>query len=402
MARISRDPSADSCPDFSDAAFSFLRNAFITADPTKSQANAVADMSAAWTANWNSLKAAWDTQEAADQIERDDGEKLARENARLAQEKKDAELEEEGREVEKKRPKQKEFNGARRVGDAITPRASAFALEKLKHFKYCEIWYFTQEGTADAAEHHRAVADDAFGLAKTEEGMALRPLASSRPSRNVVKDKDLMWRQFNIGKNTMLTAMQKFGWSPASLQSLAAFWLNLELHPQRSKPHGEQILLAYQARVRLEWHDTLDAGDEGFDVADINETLMWSMADDVWDEVRAEGLRQVSDPLLYALFFGTMFLTFCPSPSFPLSPPFSPTCFPTCFPRHASPHHASQHASLHDMSVLAMLRTMLPDMLPPPCFICSHSAELEAESEQRSEQRRQVTWARSKPFAFTS
>ncbi|KAJ7683979.1 hypothetical protein B0H17DRAFT_941290, partial [Mycena rosella] len=292
--RISRDPSADICPDFSSAAFDGVRNIVIAGDANKSQADVAADLATAWNTNWDGLKAAWDAQEAADQLERDSVEKLARENARLAQEKKDTELEEERREAEKKKPKQKVFNGQRKVGDAIAPRASVFALEKIRLYKYCEIWYFTQEGCADAAEHQHAVADDALGLTKTEEGIALRSLASSRPSKNVVKDKDLTWRQFNIGKNAMLAAMHKYKWSPESLQALAAFWCNLELHSQRTKPHREQILLNYQARVRIEWHDASEARDEAFDISDINETLMRAIADDFWDDVRNDGVRQVS------------------------------------------------------------------------------------------------------------
>ncbi|KAJ6510710.1 hypothetical protein C8R45DRAFT_814545, partial [Mycena sanguinolenta] len=291
--RITRNPSVDICPDFASAAFQAIRNVAIAGDASKSHADVVADLAAAWTVDSDALKAAWGAQEDADQAVRDNLERAAQETLRLAQEKRNLELEEKRKEVERKKPKQKTFDAARKVGDAIAPRASAFALEKLRNFKYCDIWYFTQEGCVDAAEHQRAVADDAFGLAKTEEGMALRPLASSRPSKNVVKDRDLTWRQFNVGKNNMLTAMEKHDWSRDSLRTLAAFWYNLELHPQRIKPSGERILLAYQAKVRLEWHDALDA-DEGFDISEINETLMRSIGDDIWDEIRYDGIRQVS------------------------------------------------------------------------------------------------------------
>ncbi|KAJ7668266.1 hypothetical protein B0H17DRAFT_1210014 [Mycena rosella] len=168
------------------------------------------------------------------------------------------------REAEKKKPKQKVFNGQRKVGDAIAPRASAFVLEKIRLYKYS--------------------CGGGRRLTKTEEGIALRSLASSRPSKNVV----------NIGKNAMLAAMHKYKWSPESLQALVAFWCNLELHSQRTKPNGEQILLTYQARVRIEWHHASEAGDEAFNISDINETLMRAIADDFWDDVRDDGVRQVS------------------------------------------------------------------------------------------------------------
>ncbi|KAJ6626706.1 hypothetical protein B0H10DRAFT_1756504, partial [Mycena sp. CBHHK59/15] len=202
--------------------------------------------------------------------------------------------EEDHKEMERKKPKQKEFNAMRKVGDTIAPQVSPFALDKRKNFKNCDAWYFTQEGCADATEHQHSVAEETFGLAKTEEGVALHPLASSRPLKNVVKDKDLTWRQFSIAKNTMLLDMQKYRWSDASLKALATFWLNLELHPQHIKPHGEKILLTYQAKVRLEWDDTIKMGDGGFDISEINESLMQAIADNVWDEIRHEGICQVS------------------------------------------------------------------------------------------------------------
>ncbi|KAJ6611102.1 hypothetical protein B0H10DRAFT_1953282 [Mycena sp. CBHHK59/15] len=140
------DPSADTCPDFSSAAFNIVHNIIMTGDPTKSHADAATDLASAWKVNWDGLKAAWDAQEAADR-------------ACVAKEKQDAELEDEWKEAERKKPKQKEFDARKRVGDTIAPCASAFTLEKLRTFKYCEAWYFTQEGCADAAEHQRSVAN---------------------------------------------------------------------------------------------------------------------------------------------------------------------------------------------------------------------------------------------------
>ncbi|KAJ6590787.1 hypothetical protein B0H10DRAFT_1830679, partial [Mycena sp. CBHHK59/15] len=68
-------------------------------------------------------------------------------------------------------------------------------------------WYFTQEGCADVAENLCSLTDDTFGPVKVEDRMALHSLASSCPSKNVVKHKDLTWRLFNVVKNTMLIAI---------------------------------------------------------------------------------------------------------------------------------------------------------------------------------------------------
>ncbi|KAJ7845892.1 hypothetical protein B0H13DRAFT_1647158, partial [Mycena leptocephala] len=174
------------------------------------------------------------------------------------------------KEVERKKPKQNTFDAARKVGDAIAPRASAFALEKLKNFKYCEI-----------------------GISHRRDGMALRPLASSRPSKNVVKDRDLTWRQFSVGKKQHAYCHGEARLVPRLTPYLGRLLVQSRTAPQHIKPSGERILLTYQAKVRLEWHDALDV-DEGFDISEINETLMRSIGDDIWDEIRYDGIRQVS------------------------------------------------------------------------------------------------------------
>jgi hypothetical protein len=55
-----------------------------------------------------------------------------------------------------------------------------------------ELSYFTPEGSAEAAEDRKATADEAFGITTVEGFMALKPVASFKPSKNIIKDKDLM------------------------------------------------------------------------------------------------------------------------------------------------------------------------------------------------------------------
>ena len=76
----------------------------------------------------------------------------------------------------------------------IAPCPSPFAINKLKSFEYVELSYFTPEGCASAAEENRATAEEAFGLTKVDGFVALKPVASFKASKNVIKDKDLSWR----------------------------------------------------------------------------------------------------------------------------------------------------------------------------------------------------------------
>jgi hypothetical protein len=86
------------------------------------------------------------------------------------------------REAEKKKPKIHSFNSAKSIGNAIAPCPSPFALNKLETFDYIELWYFTQEGCADALDNQQAVAEDAYGITAVDNFMALKPVSSFRAS----------------------------------------------------------------------------------------------------------------------------------------------------------------------------------------------------------------------------
>ena len=203
------------------------------------------------------------------------------------------------------------------VADHVMPRPSQFAIGKLKSFSYIELWYFTDEGCAEAQVSSRAQSDDAYGFTKVDNLVALKPVASVKASHNVIQDADLTWRQMNVRKNTMLRFMDLCDWPQKHVQSLAHFYFNIELEPMRSRPNGEKILIAYQARVRRQWHNDLSRG-LGFNIAPINQKLLSTVAEEVWDMIKLEAIKKVSDiPSLFPSSFLTV-LT-------PYSPPFNPS-----------------------------------------------------------------------------
>jgi hypothetical protein len=135
------------------------------------------------------------------------------------------------------------------------------------------MWKFTSEGCVEAAEDQKATADEAFSITTVEGFMALKPVMSFNPSKNVIKDKDLTWRQMTMGKNSMLYFMNKLRWPQKHIDLLAHFYFKLEDHPMRMRPNGDLIIVALQAAIRREWHDALDRN-EGFNISNINpETL---------------------------------------------------------------------------------------------------------------------------------
>jgi hypothetical protein len=188
--------------------------------------------------------------------------------------------------------------------------------------------------------------------------MSLKPIASFKASRNALRDIDLTWRQMTMGKNGMLHQMTATGWTQAHINSLAHFFAGLDLNTYRNRANGEQILLTYQARVRREWHDALKR-DQAFDISILNETLLRSIADEIWDNIRTEGIKLVSQsnltivttltspsypPLLYYILRDTMYYI--------LRQCTHATCYiqcatrythATCYMLHATPLHATCH-----------------------------------------------------------
>jgi hypothetical protein len=93
-------------------------------------------------------------------------------------------------------------------------------------------------------------------------------------------------------KNTMLHFMALYKWPTAHAESLAGFYVALELHPRRHQANGEKILLKYQGRVRRKWHDALDRN-EGFNIESIREGLLQTLADEVNDAIRQREIEKV-------------------------------------------------------------------------------------------------------------
>ena len=161
------------------------------------------------------------------------------------------------------------------VNNFIGPRPSAYALCRLADFDYAELWYFTQEGCADAM-HQRTQNEDLFGLTNIDDMVSFRPVSALKALSNVIQDADLSWPQMEIAKTTLIQHIIKCGWAQKAVMVLAQFFMNLEVHHYHQRAYGEHALLTYQAQVRHNWHDQLKLGN-GFNIAIINETLLQSM-----------------------------------------------------------------------------------------------------------------------------
>ena len=269
--------------------YDMLRTLLVNAGATEE--DALTQITNAWQQENEARRAAWDHQVEEDQLAQEETDRLAREQEQDEQEAA-------RREREKKKSKMNDFDTNRSVGGFITPRPSTFATNKLENFDYIELFYFTREGCLDAMSSQRTEADDTFGLSKMGDLVSLRSISALRASKNVIQDVDLTWNQLTYAKTSYLQHLGKAGWPQKHVDALAHFFIALESSPFRGRTHGEKILITYQAKVRRHWHDQLKLDDGGgFNIALIDNKLLETISNELWDVAHAENRKEVSPTL---------------------------------------------------------------------------------------------------------
>lgn len=295
--RITQNPHLEALPDHAGPHYDAIRALLVNTGITDEQA--VQTLNTSWTRSHEERIQAWDQQVIEDAAAQEEEQRLAQEQEDQQRAQRELELENERQEVERKKPKMNDFNENAMVNDFIGPRPSAYALRRLADFEYAELWYFTQEGCADAM-HQQTQNEDTFGLSKIDDVVSFRPVSALKASKNVIQDVDLTWRQMEIAKTTLIQHITKCGWPKKVVTTLAEFFMNLEVHHYRQRAYGEHALLVYQARVRRNWHDHLKQ-DGGFNIAIINETLLQSIHREIMDKKQAESLDEVSSSRKFSL-----------------------------------------------------------------------------------------------------
>jgi hypothetical protein len=291
MPRIETDPRLEILPDHSSPDYQDLRTILINTGLTEAQA--LEQLNTTWTRGHDTRVQGWDHQleeDARDEEERQQAILEQEEAVRLQRER---EEEAEKQEADKKKPKINDFDEDAMIDDFLMPRPSSYALRRLEDFEYVELYYFTQEGCIDALENQHTLSEDTFGITKQDNMVQLRSISSLKASKHVIQDSELSWRQMTMGKTTLLANMPNANWPAKHVNALTQFFLQLEMHPFRSRPHGERILILYQARARRDWHDKLKLK-QAFNIAHINAGLLRSISDEVWDHVRSVEVKEVS------------------------------------------------------------------------------------------------------------
>jgi hypothetical protein len=294
------DPTQNTCPSYDDEDHEFVRAAIIArhvGDPALTTEEAIAQLQEAWKKGNDKKVAQWNEQVAEDQQLQEEEARQEAEEAEHRRAQLEKEEEERRKEIEKKKPKINGFDPQRTVGGFIVPRPSAFALNKLDSLDYVELDYFTTKGCKNAhAEHELTTNHNTYGLTSSGLGdsLALQPLSSLKPSKNIRRDENLSWDEMVTAKNNMIHFMSKSKlWPLSHMECIAKFYVALETHPIRQTTHGNRIVTAYAGRARREWFDALKR-DEGFNLAIIDPDLMKAVADEIKDSSRDEEIAAVS------------------------------------------------------------------------------------------------------------
>lgn len=298
MPRILEDPTRAICPSFEGEEWEVLKQPMIdmhAGDIPLTMEQATQRMRDAWTRQNERKIAAWNEQAERDRMEQEEHDREAQEQEDVRQAQRDREAEEQRSEAEKRKPKLNPFNRKRLAPECIEARPSQYAINKVNNLEYIELDYFTIRGCKDAsADTNKSISHDTLAFTQLEDTFAIRPMAALRPSKNIRNDEDLSWDEMWDAKNTWLHFMALSGaWPDEHAESLAAFFVNLDLHPKKLQTNGKLALIMYQGRVRREWFDALKRN-EGFNIEIIQEVLLRACADEISNKIFDRKMEQVS------------------------------------------------------------------------------------------------------------
>lgn len=242
---------------------------------------------------------AWEAQQAADRevMEEEEAIRVANEAARREEARKEAEAE--LKERDKKRPKLADIGRDTMIDSSLRPPVPAYAVEKLAKFDYVPLWYFTNEAREELRNMLQSTSDDTYQLANGDEGVVLRSAHAAAHAKKVIPDSNLTWNQISRAFPDLLSKMEDLRWPQQHVDSLARFFTKLVMHPYLNKTNGEAILLRYQARARLDWHETIrrphKEGEKVYDISYISVALLRTIEHDIAIEIsnlRSEESRE--------------------------------------------------------------------------------------------------------------
>ena len=205
--RITQNPHLEIILNFAGPHYEPIQALLVNNGQTEEEA--VQFLTTPWMNGHQERMQAWDQQVINNARDQEEQRQLAQEQEDQVNTQRELEAENERQEAEKKRPKMNGFDKDTMVNDFFTPCPSPYTLCCLEDFDYVELWYFTQDGCADATQNKCTQNEDTFGLTRSNDMVALRPVSTLKASKNVILDIDLTWRQMGIAKSTLIQHMTK-------------------------------------------------------------------------------------------------------------------------------------------------------------------------------------------------
>ncbi|KAF9060253.1 hypothetical protein BDP27DRAFT_1494264 [Rhodocollybia butyracea] len=290
--RITRDPTQDLVPDYNtDPDWDDFVNSCVTDD--RNRDDIVKGLIDSWTARHAKTIQAW---EAQLEVDREEEKRLAELRAQTA-EHVQREAEKEKAEEEKKKFKPPPMDQMASIPTHSQASPLPFALEKMRKYEFVELWYFGMDGCEEARINSLAESTTGYGFAAAGDDAtiaALRPLSTLTKSPKAIPDERLSFTHLSIAKTLYIHTMNEVGWPVEYIKAWAHFYTILENHHfRRIEPHGEQVLVKYQAHMRRDWYRLLLAKKPVFNVALINEDLVSKLEDDILRQMRLDSMTTV-------------------------------------------------------------------------------------------------------------
>ena len=293
--RLATDPSTEVCPDFASDIYAPLRDD-LQRGTAASNEDIVVRLVELWSHEHNERMRRWNTQQAAAAQAADEAELQRQAQEAEAQRLAEQEAERERSEAEKKKLKINDFDETKQIPSVLPPCPSQYALQKLCQFEYVELWYFSPDAYREAVRESRSIAEDALGVTKKDDMLTLKPAMAVKASKNALLDHELPIADFFKAKNAFLQQATQAGWPAKHIDAISLFFWNLEVHPMRETPHGDEIILTYASRVRRQWHDDLKMKTAG-NISFINATLLQNIGFEVGAQRQEDISRRQEEQL---------------------------------------------------------------------------------------------------------
>ncbi|KIK91859.1 hypothetical protein PAXRUDRAFT_148542 [Paxillus rubicundulus Ve08.2h10] len=247
-----------------------------------------------WIQSNDKEKTAWARRIEEEALAEEEADRCEAQEATEHQQEQD---EEEAKALQEERHK----NKSKFVPPVILP--SQISLHKLKSRAFCELWYFTNNGLADAETSGSSALDDNhLTLSQTPDGLPsfIPAIFAKDYKAPIVQDENLTWEQFREAALCMIDAMCDHEWNEDCITMHIKFWTALENHPWRHSclEYSKCTLLHYQGQQRHCWHHLVSTP-KAFSLAELEQQLLDQTREHLMHQDKTNEIKQLKQVHTY-------------------------------------------------------------------------------------------------------